>query len=190
MRIKNHLHIKGRALNLVLIQRPGGTPKWPIECMNIELRVRDWMTGKIRLTESRWRCLNSASDEKRSWMTETMECFNVKNANQHENILHKTVVNNDVLKCLHGNYNVLNLNLSIFVSKLAERKLWAFGCGRVLLTVLSNLSRDLWPDQTGPDRWKVVSPVCIQGWTMSVNVNCLYYSPGESVWISIQNRRG
>ena len=30
MRIKNHFHIKGLALNLVLIQRPAGTPKWPI----------------------------------------------------------------------------------------------------------------------------------------------------------------
>ena len=30
MRIKNHFHIKGWALKLVLIQRPGGTRKWPI----------------------------------------------------------------------------------------------------------------------------------------------------------------
>ena len=30
MRMKNHFHIKGWALNLVLIQRPGGTRKWPI----------------------------------------------------------------------------------------------------------------------------------------------------------------
>ena len=30
MRIKNHFHIKGWAPNLVLIQRPGGTRKWPI----------------------------------------------------------------------------------------------------------------------------------------------------------------
>ena len=30
MRMKNHFHIKGSALNLVLIQRPGGTRKWPI----------------------------------------------------------------------------------------------------------------------------------------------------------------
>ena len=29
IRMKNHLLIKGRALNLVLIQRPGGTRKWP-----------------------------------------------------------------------------------------------------------------------------------------------------------------
>ena len=28
MRMKNHFHIKGRARNLVLIQRPGGTRKW------------------------------------------------------------------------------------------------------------------------------------------------------------------
>ena len=30
MRMKNHFHIKGWALNLVLIQRLGGTRKWPI----------------------------------------------------------------------------------------------------------------------------------------------------------------
>ena len=29
IRMKNDLLIKGRALNLVLIQRPGGTRKWP-----------------------------------------------------------------------------------------------------------------------------------------------------------------
>ena len=28
MRMKNHFHIKGRARNFVLIQRPGGTRKW------------------------------------------------------------------------------------------------------------------------------------------------------------------
>ena len=30
MRMKNHFHIKSWALKLVLIQRPGGTRKWPI----------------------------------------------------------------------------------------------------------------------------------------------------------------
>ena len=30
MRMKNQFHIKGWALNLILIQRPGGTRKWPI----------------------------------------------------------------------------------------------------------------------------------------------------------------
>ena len=30
MRMKNHFHIEGWALNLVLIQRPEGTRKWPI----------------------------------------------------------------------------------------------------------------------------------------------------------------
>ena len=30
MRMKNHFHIKGWLLNLVLIQRPGGTRKWPV----------------------------------------------------------------------------------------------------------------------------------------------------------------
>ena len=30
MRMKNHFHIKGWALNLVLMERPGGTQKWPI----------------------------------------------------------------------------------------------------------------------------------------------------------------
>ena len=30
MRMKNHFHIKGSAVNLALIQRPGGTRKWLI----------------------------------------------------------------------------------------------------------------------------------------------------------------
>ena len=30
MRMKTHFHIKGEAPNLVLVQRPGGTRKWPI----------------------------------------------------------------------------------------------------------------------------------------------------------------
>ena len=30
MTMKNHFHIKGEVFNLVLIQRPGGTKKWPI----------------------------------------------------------------------------------------------------------------------------------------------------------------
>ena len=30
MIMKNHFHIKGRALNLVLIERPRGTQKWPL----------------------------------------------------------------------------------------------------------------------------------------------------------------
>ena len=30
MRMTNHFHIKGGAPHLVLIQRPGGTRKWPI----------------------------------------------------------------------------------------------------------------------------------------------------------------
>ena len=38
MRMKNHFHIKGRALNLVLIQRPGWTRKWPIDWLNREQR--------------------------------------------------------------------------------------------------------------------------------------------------------
>ena len=29
-RMKNHFHVKGLALNLVLIWKPGGTRKWPI----------------------------------------------------------------------------------------------------------------------------------------------------------------
>ena len=36
--MKNHFHIKGWALNLVLIQRPGGTRKWPIP---LEMRYVD-----------------------------------------------------------------------------------------------------------------------------------------------------
>ena len=34
MRMKNNFHIKGGALNLVLIQRPGGTGKWSIVPLN------------------------------------------------------------------------------------------------------------------------------------------------------------
>ena len=34
MRMKNDFHIKGSALNLVLIQRPGGTGKWSIVLLN------------------------------------------------------------------------------------------------------------------------------------------------------------
>ena len=30
IRMKNHFHVKGWALNLVLIETPGGTQKWPI----------------------------------------------------------------------------------------------------------------------------------------------------------------
>ena len=36
MRMKNHFHVKGWSLNLVLIQRPGGTRKWPIEISMIQ----------------------------------------------------------------------------------------------------------------------------------------------------------
>ena len=36
VRMKNHFHIKGWTLNLVLIQRPGGTRKWPIDYNIIE----------------------------------------------------------------------------------------------------------------------------------------------------------
>ena len=32
MKMKNHFHIKGRALNLVLIRRHRETWKWPISC--------------------------------------------------------------------------------------------------------------------------------------------------------------
>ena len=40
MRMKNRFHIKGWALNLVLIQRPGGTRKWPIDiCIQDTLSV-------------------------------------------------------------------------------------------------------------------------------------------------------
>ena len=35
MRMKTHFHIKGWALNLVLIQRPRGTRKWPIASQKI-----------------------------------------------------------------------------------------------------------------------------------------------------------
>ena len=33
MRMKNHFDIKARALNFVLIQRPGETRKWRIVCL-------------------------------------------------------------------------------------------------------------------------------------------------------------
>ena len=36
MRMKNHFHVKGWSLNLVLIQRPGGTRKWPVEISMIQ----------------------------------------------------------------------------------------------------------------------------------------------------------
>ena len=36
MRMKNSFHIKGWALNLVLIQRPGETRKWPIGCDGVK----------------------------------------------------------------------------------------------------------------------------------------------------------
>ena len=39
MRMKNHFHIKGWALNLVLIKRPGGTREWLIIKVVTELRT-------------------------------------------------------------------------------------------------------------------------------------------------------
>ena len=39
MRMKNHFHIKGQALNLVLIQRPGGTRKWPFTVKTPRVRA-------------------------------------------------------------------------------------------------------------------------------------------------------
>ena len=38
-RMKNHFRIKGWALNLVLIQTPGGTWKWPIAVFYVMLKV-------------------------------------------------------------------------------------------------------------------------------------------------------
>ena len=43
MRMKNHFHIKGWAPNLVLIQRPGGTRKWPI-LFAAFMQIRLWVT--------------------------------------------------------------------------------------------------------------------------------------------------
>ena len=37
MWMKNHFHIKGQALNVVLIQRPRGTRKWPVWKENLEV---------------------------------------------------------------------------------------------------------------------------------------------------------
>ena len=38
-RMKNYFHINGRALNLVLIQRPWGTQKWPIFQTKVTLNL-------------------------------------------------------------------------------------------------------------------------------------------------------
>ena len=46
MRMKNHLHIKGRALNLVLIQKSGGTQKWPITVKTPRLRA-EWFKNLL-----------------------------------------------------------------------------------------------------------------------------------------------
>ena len=43
MRMKNHSHIKGWALYLVLKQRPGGTRKWPINT-SVLPRVHLWIS--------------------------------------------------------------------------------------------------------------------------------------------------
>ena len=40
MRMKKNFHIKGWVLNLVLIQRPGGTRKWPIRRMTCHCFLR------------------------------------------------------------------------------------------------------------------------------------------------------
>ena len=40
MRTKNHFHIKGRALNLVLIQKFGGTQKWSITVKTSRVRAQ------------------------------------------------------------------------------------------------------------------------------------------------------
>ena len=54
MRAKNYFHIKGWALNLVLIQRPGGTRKWPIRAFRPngkrELEPRDQVFPSIHIT--------------------------------------------------------------------------------------------------------------------------------------------
>ena len=53
-RMKNHFHIKGWALNLVLIQRPGGTRKWSIENTNTHPeRVRSQASEHLELGNSR-----------------------------------------------------------------------------------------------------------------------------------------
>ena len=42
MRMKNHFHIKGWALNIVLIQRLGGTRKWPIRTHITNIQPARW----------------------------------------------------------------------------------------------------------------------------------------------------
>ena len=39
MRMKNHFYVKGWALNLVLVRRPGGTRKWPIRATLLEIDI-------------------------------------------------------------------------------------------------------------------------------------------------------
>ena len=50
MRMKNDFHIKGWALNLVLIQGPGGTRKWPIVGLHVTSRRPCWWSRTKHLS--------------------------------------------------------------------------------------------------------------------------------------------
>ena len=59
MRMKNHFHIKGWALNLVLIQRPEGTRKWPIRPTTFVRQIVDVLSENCVRVDGRksWRML-------------------------------------------------------------------------------------------------------------------------------------
>ena len=67
-RMKNHLHIKGWALDLVLIQRLGGTRKWPIV---------DCKTVRIFAYSSRREQWNKRSGTRLKTKSETGEFFSL-----------------------------------------------------------------------------------------------------------------
>ena len=47
MRIENHFNIKGWAPNLVLIQRPGGTLKWPITRLKKREEIGSFISSSV-----------------------------------------------------------------------------------------------------------------------------------------------
>ena len=58
-RVKNHFHIKGWALNLVLIQRPEGTRKWPIRPTTFVRLIVDVLSENCARVDGRksWRMI-------------------------------------------------------------------------------------------------------------------------------------
>ena len=67
IRIKNHFQIKGWALNLVLIQRPGGTRKWSI--------ANGWYVNNIWVGgDATWQVFFNRCDEY-CRLHETLICF-------------------------------------------------------------------------------------------------------------------